>query len=137
MVRKTLPVAAAAMCLLFLAAPAQADAFTQEQLAEWQAAYMSVVAAGRAAFTDPTLGGSRNGVVCAQCHPNAANTHPETYPKFQQQLGRVAVLAEMINWCIRNPLEGEPLALDDPTMVALEAYITHERQGVPLAPGKH
>jgi thiosulfate dehydrogenase len=43
----------------------------------------------------------------------------------------------MVNWCIENPLEGEPLALDDPKMVALEAYATHERRGVELAPGKH
>ncbi len=138
MTRLTSPLAAVVALLLFSGgAPARADEFTQKQLAEWQAAYMSVVAAGRAAFTDPTLGGSRNGVVCAQCHPNASNTHPETYPKFQQQLGRVAGLGEMINWCIRNPLEGEPLALDDPTMIALQAYIAHERRGVPLAPGKH
>ncbi len=136
---RTLALAATVSTVAFLAAPgpAQADEFTKEKLAEWQAAYDTVVAKGRAAFTDPTLGGSKNGVVCAQCHPNASNTHPETYPKFQQQLGRVATLAEMINWCIRNPLEGTPLALDDPTMIALQAYITQERRGTPLAPGKH
>ena len=68
---------------------------------------------------------------------NAANTHPETYPKFQQQLGRVVPLRDMINWCLQHPLEGKPLALDDPRMVAIEAYVTSERQGVQLAPGKH
>jgi thiosulfate dehydrogenase len=76
-------------------------------------------------------------VVCAQCHPNAANTHPETYPKFQKQLGRVGMLWEMINWCLRNPLEGAELAPDDPVMIALQAYITRERKGVALEPGKH
>ena len=35
---------------------------------------------------------------------NAANTHPETYPKFQAQLGRVALLRDMINWCIEHPV---------------------------------
>ncbi|WP_235281865.1 c-type cytochrome [Methyloterricola oryzae] len=50
-------------------------------------------------------------------------THPETYPKFQKQLGKVAVLAEMINWCIRNPLQGQPLALDDPKMTAIQSYV--------------
>jgi len=39
----------------------------------------------------------QGGVACAQCHPNAADTHPETYPKFQQQLGKVIALREMIN----------------------------------------
>ena len=70
-------------------------------------------------------------------HPNAANTHPETYPKFQKQLGKVANFWEMVNWCIRNPLEGDPLAADDPKMVALISYATWERRGVKLEPGKH
>ena len=51
-------------------------------------------------------------MACGQCHPNAANTHPETYPKFQQQLGRVVALRDMINWCLQNPLEGQPLEGD-------------------------
>jgi cytochrome c len=78
-----------------------------------------------------------NKVSCDQCHPNAANTHPETYPKFQQQIGRVITLSEMVNWCIQQPLEGQPLSLDDPKMVALLSYITYERRSVPLSPGKH
>ena len=115
----------------------QADEITAADLKEWDDAYMSVVKKGRAAFTDPTLGGSANGVVCAQCHPNGANTHPETYPKFQQQLGKVVTIADTVNWCIQNPLEGTPIAVDDPAMIALITYITHERRGVKLAPGKH
>jgi cytochrome c len=114
---------------------ALADEFTHDDLARWQQQYEDVAAEGRALFTDGTLGS--NGVACAQCHPNAANTHPETYPKFQKQLGRVATLWEMVNWCIRNPLQGENLAADDPRMVALQAYIVKEREGVALSPGKH
>jgi len=113
----------------------QADEFTDTDVERWQNEYMSVVSDGRALWGSPELG--TNGVACGQCHPNAANTHPETYPKFQQQLGRVIALREMINWCLMNPLEGETLALDDPRMIALEAYITYERRGVPIDPGKH
>lgn len=113
----------------------QADEFTDADAERWQGEYMSVVADGRALWGSPDLG--TNGVACGQCHPNAANTHPETYPKFQQQLGRVIALREMINWCLMNPLEGETLTLDDPRMIALEAYIAYERRGVPLDPGKH
>jgi len=112
-----------------------ADQFTQTDVERWQGEYMSVVEKGRTLWTSPDLG--TNGVACAQCHPNAADTHPETYPKFQQQLGRVIALRDMINWCIQNPLEGELLELDDPQLVALEAYVTWERRGVPLDPGKH
>jgi len=120
---------------LLFAAPGQADNFTQADLDRWQAEYMTVVAKGEKLFH----GGlnSSNTVSCDQCHPNATNIHPETYPKFQQQLGKVAVLGEMINWCIRNPLESEPLALDSADMIALQSYILHERRGVALAPGKH
>jgi len=113
----------------------RADEFTKQDQERWEKEYMTVVQKGRELWTSPKLG--TNGVACAQCHPNAANTHPETYPKFQQQLGRVIALREMINWCLQQPLEGKPLALDDPQMVALEAYIAHERRGVPLAAGKH
>ncbi|MEA3546943.1 MAG: cytochrome C [Thermodesulfobacteriota bacterium] len=114
---------------------AQADEFTKTDLELWQSEYQEVVKKGRQVFTDPGLG--TNGVVCAQCHPNGANTHPETYPKFQKQLGKVATLGEMINFCIRNPLEGKDLVLDDRRMIALQAYIAEERRGVKLAPGKH
>jgi cytochrome c len=125
----------AAATVAALAFAVRADEFTEKDVQRWQAEFMTVVKQGRTLFTSPELGTNR--VACAQCHPNAANTHPETYPKFQKQLGRVATLREMINWCLQQPLEGKPLALDDPKLIALEAYVTWERRGVPLAPGKH
>jgi thiosulfate dehydrogenase len=124
-----------AALLLGLCAAAGADEFDDAELARWQQQYFDVVAEGRRLFTSDELG--TNKLVCAQCHPNAANAHPETYPKLQQQLGRVVSLWEMINWCIRNPLEGEAMHPADPRMIALEAYIHEERRGVPLSPGKH
>jgi cytochrome c len=134
---KILTATVAALIVLgaVLAYLARADEFTKKDIERWDKEYMSVVAKGRQLWTSPEL--STNGVACAQCHPNAANTHPETYPKFQQQLGRVIALREMINWCLQQPLEGTPLALDDPRMIAMEAYIAYERRGIPLAPGKH
>jgi cytochrome c len=113
----------------------RADEFTKEDVDRYQDEYMSVVEKGRVLWGSPDLG--TNGVACGQCHPNAANTHPETYPKFQKQLGRVVAFREMINWCLQNPLEGQPLGLDDPDLIAMEAYATWERRGVALAPGKH
>lgn len=128
-------VAGASLALLALLGTAQADEFSQADVDRWMAEYRVVADQGRTLWTSPTLG--TNGVACAQCHPNAANTHPETYPKYQKQLGRVATLREMINWCIMNPLEGKALALDDPKLVAIEAYVAWERRGVALSPGKH
>jgi len=111
-----------------------ADKFTKEDQERWQGEFMTVVKTGRELFTSPI---GTNEVSCAQCHPNATNTHPETYPKFQQQLGKVIGIRDMINWCLQHPLEGEALDVNDPKMVAIEAYITYERRGVPLDPGKH
>jgi cytochrome c len=112
----------------------RAEEIGKEEVERYEKEFLTVVKQGRELWTDGKLG--TNGVACAQCHPNAANTHPETYPKFQKQLGRVVALREMINWCLQQPLEGKPLALDDPRLVAMEAYVTWERRGVVLAPGK-
>lgn len=138
MSRKALLLASVALVAMLgatFALFARADEPTQEDLDRWTQEFMVVKDEGRALWTSGELG--TNGVSCAQCHPNAANTHPETYPKFQQQQGKVIGLREMINWCLQNPLEGEPLALDSKEMIALEAYATWERRGVALDPGKH
>jgi thiosulfate dehydrogenase len=112
-----------------------ADPFTKEDLKKWDESFTVVMKEGEKLFHSSQLG--KNSVSCDMCHPNGADTHPETYPKFQKQLGKVVGLRDMINWCIQNSLEGQPLAADDPKMVALEAYITWERRGVKLEPGKH
>ena len=88
MTRKTATVALVAAVAVAVAAgmALRADEFTKKDQERWQKEYMTVVQKGRELWTSPTLG--TNGVACAQCHPNGANTHPETYPKFQQQLGQ-------------------------------------------------
>lgn len=121
---------------MLMTTPVAADEFSDEELQRWMDQYNQVADRGRELWTSGTELGT-NQVACAQCHPNAANTHPETYPKFQKQLGKVASLWEMVNWCIANPLEGERLAADDPKMTALLSYIAREREGVEMAPGKH
>ena len=101
----------------------------------WRAELDKLVKEGDRLFHSDEIG--TNGLACAMCHPNASNTHPETYPKFQLEMKQVALLRDMVNWCIQNPLEGPKLADDDPKMRALEAYILSERVGLPLAIGKH
>jgi thiosulfate dehydrogenase len=108
---------------------------TKREEAIWKAELDKAVKEGDRLFHSDEIG--TNGIACAMCHPNAANTHPETYPKFQTQLKKVALLRDMVNWCIENPLEGKPLAADDPRMLALESYILAQRAGKPLAAGKH
>jgi thiosulfate dehydrogenase len=101
----------------------------------WKAELDKLVKEGDRLFHSDEIGA--NGVACAMCHPHASNTHPETYPKFQTQLKKVAMVRDMVNWCIENPLEGKPLAADDAKMKALEAYILTQRAGTKLEAGKH
>ena len=53
------------------------------------------------------------------------------------QLGRTALLRDMIHWCIEQPVRGTHLEPDDPRMRALEAYILAQRSGTVMEYGKH
>ncbi|HEC04217.1 MAG TPA: hypothetical protein ENI81_11845 [Phycisphaerales bacterium] len=103
----------------------------------WARETEKFVVEGSRIFHSADLLGSSVAVSCDMCHPHAANTHPETYPKYQTQLGRVVLLRDMIHWCIENPVRGTHLDPDDPTMRALEAYIMAQRSGTPMNYGKH
>lgn len=120
---------------VFCQAFAHGEPHSKQDLKLFDMAFKKAVDQGYKIFHDPKLG--TTGQSCDMCHPDAANTHPETYPKYQTQIKKVIGLRDMINWCIKNPLEGEELAPDSNKMIALEAYITSTRKGVPLAPGKH
>jgi hypothetical protein len=111
--------------------------YSKLDLLTWQRETERYVAAGSRVFHDANELGSTIAVSCDMCHPNAANTHPETYPKFQTQLGQVALLRDMINWCLEHPVRAPRMAEDDPRMRAMEAYITSQRSGTPIEYGKH
>ena len=111
--------------------------FTETDVLIWARETEKFVAEGSRIFHSGDAMGSTVGVSCDMCHPHAANTHPETYPKFQTQLGRVVLLRDMINWCIENPVRGKKLEADSPEMRALEAYIMSQRKGVAMDYGKH
>jgi len=114
-----------------------AGTFTRQDLLIWKRETESLVAEGSRTFHDAGRLGSTIAVSCDMCHPDAANTHPETYPKYQVQLGKVALLRDMINWCVQHPVRAAPLEPDGPRMRALEAYIYAKRAGTPLVFGKH
>jgi thiosulfate dehydrogenase len=118
-------------------AQGQPTKFTKRDGLIWKREQDKWIAEGYANFHNAAALGGTIGISCDMCHPNASNTHPESYPKFQTQLKKVALLRDMINWCIENPLKGKPLAENDPRLRSVEAYILSLRQGVPLEPGKH
>jgi len=108
---------------------------TRRETRTWDTELDSAVKQGYGIFHDSSLG--TNGISCDMCHPDGEDTHPFTYPKFQTQLKKVALLRDMINWCIENPLEGKKLADDDPKLKALEMYILWANKGETAVPGKH
>jgi len=113
------------------------EAFNALDELVWTEETKKFVAEGNAIFHDAKKLGGTIGISCDMCHPNAANTQPETYPKYQVQLQRVALLRDMINWCIENPVKGKALPDDSRTMRALEAYIIAQRKGQKLDYGRH
>ncbi len=110
---------------------------TERTVDEWERETLKLVVRGSQIFHSADELGSQIAVSCDMCHPDAANTHPETYPKFQVQLGRAVLLRDMINWCIEHPVRGKVLAADSAEMRALEAYILAQRKGTALVYGKH
>ena len=111
--------------------------FTDRDYKIWKNETEKFVAEGKRIFHDTKELGGTIGVSCDMCHPDASNTHPETYPKYQVQLQKVALLRDMIDWCIENPVKGKAFNPNDPKLRALEAYILAQRKGFPLDYGKH
>ena len=50
---------------------------------------------------------------------------------------KVALLRDMINWCLQHTTKAKLLADDDPKLRAMEAYIMSQRTGKPMEPGTH
>jgi thiosulfate dehydrogenase len=117
--------------------PGQPTKFTARDQMLWKREEKKWIDEGYKAFHNAKALGGTIGISCDMCHPDVSNTHPETYPKYQVQLKKVALLRDMINWCIENPMKGKPLPENDPTLRAVEAYILSGRKGVPLEAGKH
>ena len=78
---------------------------------------------------------STNGLGCANCHPDASATQPQSWPKFQTNLGKVGTMREMFNWCMQVVQQGKGFPLDSKEMIAMEAYATYMNRGAPLQPG--
>ena len=141
-----LSLAGALIVTAFVAGPASAHKtpVTPEQLKSYQDQFMDAVKKGDLLFhgdaaTAKDLGVnlSNSGMACAMCHPFAADTHPNTYPKFQVQIGKFSTLRDMVNWCIEKPMQGEQIDADSEAMKDLEAYIYWSNTGSVMNPGKY
>lgn len=79
---------------------------------------------GARLFRDPALSGSRNDKSCWSCHEHGEGLERAHRPVFRSLFGlRKRDLGDVINWCITEPLQGQPLAKDSPEMRDLAAYV--------------
>ena len=106
-IRKMAGVITLSAALLVLAGPLRADEFSEQDLKRWEQQFQDTVQKGRSLWTSGTELGS-NGVACAQCHPNAANTHPKPTRNSRSRLAASCGCGKTINWCIRNPFRARP-----------------------------
>ena len=109
--------------------------FTDAQLADQQKELLEVVNKGRDLWHGSNPSMSTNGLACGNCHPDAAASNPQTFPKWVPQLNAVAPMREMINWCIVHPQNGKALDVSSADMVALEAYAFYLYRGEKIQPG--
>jgi thiosulfate dehydrogenase len=121
---------------LLAANPALArEPFTKAELAAQEKALLAVVDHGRDLWhgTKPSM--TTNGLACGNCHPDAAASNPQSFPKYQSNLGKVIPIRDMINWCIMVPQQGQTLDVNGDDMIAMEAYATYMYRGIAIDPG--
>jgi thiosulfate dehydrogenase len=128
------PLAAAALLGLGMVATAR-EPFTKAELKAMDEKLTASAKRGYDMWYGARADMSTNGLACANCHPDAAATNPQTFPKFMPQTDRVMAYRDMVNWCIENPQVGKALDVNHADMIALEAYSFMLHQGVPIATG--
>jgi thiosulfate dehydrogenase len=142
-----LAVLAAGVAAGLLATPparAGGEPITPEQLKLFDDLFMETVRVGDLLFHGDAalekkmgISLSATGMACAMCHPFAADTHPQSFPKFQISMAKIATLRDMTNWCIEKPMQGTVIDVDSDAMKALEAYMTWSNTNSKLVPGTY
>jgi thiosulfate dehydrogenase len=81
--------------------------------------------------TDPSRRMMDSRLNCASCHLSAG-TEPgaltllqtdEHYPRFSGRAGGMTDIEDRINECMQRSMNGQPLAMDSPEMIAIAAYL--------------
>jgi thiosulfate dehydrogenase len=129
-------VSAAGLLALLAANPAAArEPFTKAELADQEAKLLALVDKGRDLWHGTRADMANNGLGCGNCHPDAAASNPQTFPKFIPAFNKVVPFREMVNWCILNPQGGKALDVNSEDMTAMEAYAFYLHRGEKIEPG--
>lgn len=127
---------AAPMVMLALAGAATTatarEPFTAAELRQMEDKLMASVKRGHELWHGARADMSNNGLACANCHPDAAATNPQTFPKFMPMFNRVVPYRDMVNWCIETPQGGKALDAKSEDLTALEAYSFYWHRGRPV-----
>jgi thiosulfate dehydrogenase len=132
--RLAAPLAAASLLAALSSASAR-EPFTADELKAHHAKLTASVQRGYDMWYGARKDMANNGLACANCHPDAAATNPQTFPKFMPVFDRVVPYRDMVNWCIENPQGGKALDVSSPDMTALEAYSFYLHNGVKIETG--
>jgi thiosulfate dehydrogenase len=111
------------------------EPFTKEELMEQQNKLLASVKRGYDMWYGARADMANNGLACANCHPDAAATNPQTFPKYLPMFDRVVPYREMVNWCIENPQGGKAMDVNSEDMTALEAYSFYLHKGIKVETG--
>lgn len=129
-------IAPVALLGLLASNPAAArEPYSAAELADQEKALLAAVDHGRDLWHGSLPSMTTNGLACGNCHPDAAASNPQTFPKYQANLGKVIPLRDMINWCIMVPQAGQALDVNGDDMIAMEAYATYMHRGIKIQPG--
>lgn len=91
-------------------------------------------AKGKLLFASPTLGGGKSGKSCQSCHADGKNLSPELFaPGRTFTMGGKPrhSLAEVVNFCIENPLAGQAIDPNGEEMANIIAYLQTIVKGKP------
>jgi len=79
--------------------------------------------AGAKMWKDESLGTA--GVACLSCHADNAMLNfdrNQNFPHYVAMVGDVVTLDQMINFCMLNPMQGEPFEANSKELTAMAAY---------------
>lgn len=80
-------------------------------------------------------GAQRFATDCSRCHGAASMRGVAArYPAWDAKLGKPVTLAGRINLCRQRHVSAPPLAAESDGLLALEAYISRQSRGLPIAP---
>ena len=87
---------------------------------------------------DPERRFIKSRLACASCHLNIG-TDPGTltllqttehYPRFSGRAGTMTDIEDRINECMTRSMNGNPLPMDSPEMIAMASYLSIARRGL-------